>query len=300
MKKLSILVFSLFVGCLSVAFSDEKTLPDVNSEYIGTYFPVDIENSLKFTKLFYKSLNLGYPIHHDVLYLGKNICYSDVHFHDGYAIDAKDFKNYRFVTNENGTFCIDQNGNSYKKIASALEKNGYSYNSYAEHVTKTLLDFAKDMKNIQIKNDTLTIDNISYNIILDGMFLETKNVAICLRNNNDFYALVKNGFNGELHKEIDKDGERWYSIDSKVIKEFPLMFVPTENELSKDFNLPKEQYRYLRNLVYAKHGYIFKSEDLKSFFEKFNWYKPNPNFSESEFTFAEKQYVKSMLEQEKN
>ncbi|WP_078775722.1 YARHG domain-containing protein [Fibrobacter intestinalis] len=28
----------------------------------------------------------------------------------------------------------------------------------------------------------------------------------------------------------------------------------------------------LRNSIFARHGYIFKSEDLKAYFSKFNWY----------------------------
>lgn len=39
-------------------------------------------------------------------------------------------------------------------------------------------------------------------------------------------------------------------------------------------SLSKAQLRILRNEIYARHGYIFKSADLKSHFSKFSWYKP--------------------------
>lgn len=38
--------------------------------------------------------------------------------------------------------------------------------------------------------------------------------------------------------------------------------------------LSKNDLRILRNMIYAKHGYKFKSDDLKEFFRKFSWYKP--------------------------
>ena len=36
--------------------------------------------------------------------------------------------------------------------------------------------------------------------------------------------------------------------------------------------------RYIRNEIYARHGYIFKSEDLKRYFNRQKWYSPDPNF----------------------
>ena len=48
----------------------------------------------------------------------------------------------------------------------------------------------------------------------------------------------------------------------------------TENDLR---GLSKEQLRFLRNGIFAKHGYIFKlktSDDLRAYFSKKCWYKP--------------------------
>lgn len=39
-------------------------------------------------------------------------------------------------------------------------------------------------------------------------------------------------------------------------------------------SLSKSELRILRNMIYAKHGYKFKSQDLFDFFSKFEWYKP--------------------------
>lgn len=39
-------------------------------------------------------------------------------------------------------------------------------------------------------------------------------------------------------------------------------------------SLSKSQLRILRNEIYARHGYIFKSADLKAYFGRYEWYKP--------------------------
>lgn len=296
-----IFAIGILFSFMAFAFAEKPRLPDeyqlsnVEDQYIGTYIPVDVENHLRKNKLFYKALAIGSNFHHDILLLEKTECYSDAGFHDGYAITAEEFKNYRFVKNNNGIFCIDQNGNSYKKISDKV--SGAGYEAYTKHVMNILMSFAKDMKNIQIEGDEIVIDGVRYSVILDHNFFQTDNIAIWLRGKDGVYALVKNGVNGELHKGEQGEYREWYASKEKI-KEFPLMFVSTEEDLPYYWDLPKEQYRYLRNLVYARHGYVFKSKDLKSFFEKFNWYKPNSKFSETELSRDEKSYIERMLENE--
>jgi len=38
--------------------------------------------------------------------------------------------------------------------------------------------------------------------------------------------------------------------------------------------LSRQQLRLLRNEIFARHGYIFKSEDLRDYFFHQNWYQP--------------------------
>lgn len=33
----------------------------------------------------------------------------------------------------------------------------------------------------------------------------------------------------------------------------------------------------VRNTIYARHGYTFQDKDLRAFYERFNWYIPDPN-----------------------
>ena len=78
-----------------------------------------------------------------------------------------------------------------------------------------------------------------------------------------------------------------------------------EKELSEElikqqdlFFLSNDQLRLLRNAFYAIHGYDFKSQDLKEYFSGFSWYKPNPNFSESDFTEIERKNIELIRQME--
>lgn len=57
--------------------------------------------------------------------------------------------------------------------------------------------------------------------------------------------------------------------------------------------------KVLRNEIYARHGKIFKSENLRTVFTSQSWYKPNPNFSESMLNEYEKANVNFILNYEK-
>ncbi|MBQ9538595.1 MAG: YARHG domain-containing protein, partial [Treponema sp.] len=68
----------------------------------------------------------------------------------------------------------------------------------------------------------------------------------------------------------------------------------------------KNQLRIIRNSIYALHGYSFKSEDLKTFFEinGESWYpayneRVKNGFSEKALSNIEKKNIEIILEEEK-
>lgn len=46
--------------------------------------------------------------------------------------------------------------------------------------------------------------------------------------------------------------------------------------------------RLIRNEIFARHGFIFKSEDLKKYFGSQDWYKPQFNDVTDQLTDLEK------------
>ena len=107
------------------------------------------------------------------------------------------------------------------------------------------------------------------------------------------FEQLSNNYNLRMNSEED------LSIKSKVNIYF------NEKELSEElikqqdlFFLSNDQLRLLRNAFYAIHGYDFKSQDLKEYFSGFSWYKPNPNFSESDFTEIERKNIELIRQME--
>lgn len=51
------------------------------------------------------------------------------------------------------------------------------------------------------------------------------------------------------------------------------------------------QLRILRNSIYAFHGKIFTDPKLDNYFRKYDWYKPRPDFKESDLNKIEKENI---------
>ena len=289
-KKLSLITVFMFIAFLAFADASDYELNNVKDEYIGTYIPVDLELRLYQSKKFYESLRASRKYEetrpHDVLFLQKDICYSDSGFHDGYAIQTKEFINYKFITGQGGVFCIDDNGYLYRKFSN----EEYGYKEYIEYVMKIILSNSSAIK---IQNGNLIIDNIVYEVNLDGNFFDITDTAILLFNdalNAGWYFLVKDGNDGVLYSGKRTENSIEITKD-KVIKRFPKMFKTNVNELPDYSAVPKDQLRLFRNLIFARNGYIFKSTDLRDFFNSCSWYNQNPAFTETELRKDEKDFI---------
>ena len=60
-----------------------------------------------------------------------------------------------------------------------------------------------------------------------------------------------------------------------------------------------EDARKLRNEIYARHGKVFKEKWLQKYFSSFDWYKPDPNFSEKSLSSIEKKNAATILAYER-
>jgi hypothetical protein len=72
-------------------------------------------------------------------------------------------------------------------------------------------------------------------------------------------------------------------------------YLLTENDLK---GLSKAELRILRNEIYARHGYIFKSEDLREYFSQQPWYSPRYNDVSDKLTAVEKKNVEFIKQHE--
>jgi len=60
-----------------------------------------------------------------------------------------------------------------------------------------------------------------------------------------------------------------------------------------------EDARKLRQEIYARHGKVFKDKWLQKYFASFDWYKPNPKYSDAVLSKVERQNVASIAAYEK-
>ena len=64
-------------------------------------------------------------------------------------------------------------------------------------------------------------------------------------------------------QQADLINAKWENVINNTLLNTPYLM-----------NIPREQLRLMRNEILARHGYTFKSKDLRDYFSKKSWYKP--------------------------
>lgn len=77
---------------------------------------------------------------------------------------------------------------------------------------------------------------------------------------------------------------------------------PSKKILNKSIveDLSKNEIFVLRNLIFAKHGYIFKNVKLNNFFQQQSWYVPNRTYNLNDLSEIEKKNIDLLKRYEKN
>jgi len=73
---------------------------------------------------------------------------------------------------------------------------------------------------------------------------------------------------------------------------------PSDSELiTEDYlmTLTKEEIALLRNEIFARHGYIFRTEPFKTYFSSKPWYTPNENYDDSLLSEIEKTNAETII-----
>src|SRR5262245_39854664 len=65
--------------------------------------------------------------------------------------------------------------------------------------------------------------------------------------------------------------DKWEGLD----------FSNTAIKPSEIQSLPLDDLKFIRGIVFGRHGRIFKDSEIKYFLESKSWYKPNPDFNNS-------------------
>lgn len=78
------------------------------------------------------------------------------------------------------------------------------------------------------------------------------------------------GYHPNVSSKVEKNADDETLIE-KTYYDWLCQRRVTESDLE---GKSKEELRIMRNYIFARHGYIFKSKDLKKYFKQFDWYSP--------------------------
>jgi len=92
--------------------------------------------------------------------------------------------------------------------------------------------------------------------------------------------------------DVAGDTENYETLGDKLSTEYL-----SDKDLS---TASKGLLSYLRNRIYANHGYVFKNPKIRDLFSKYDWYKPNPDFSTGSLNEYERENLKRIIAEEKS
>lgn len=108
---------------------------------------------------------------------------------------------------------------------------------------------------------------------------------------HETYSYIRISNNCSIEKLQPKkdigDGRRYGQASSSLLSPEDLEKITTK------------ELRLMRNEIFADYGHVFKSSDLKSYFESTTWYSPSPDDSTNKLTEVEKLNVDLILSEEK-
>lgn len=185
-------------------------------------------------------------------------------------------------------------------------KSSYAHGSPSFNIAEYLYGTGKPWKN-SIGKLTLQIDNrCTYTKVSEVSMadkeIETKNF---IRLSDTLFECVF------YDVEPEKLSESFYIYCENCIMDtgpraFPAYFFYIERLATEDdiFWMSSKHLRLARNMIYALHGYEFKSTDINEYIKRNDeyWrtpYKVNPDFSEDDFSEIEKANIQFLLEHEK-
>lgn len=75
-------------------------------------------------------------------------------------------------------------------------------------------------------------------------------------------------------------------------------FASSKVELSQIKELSLDDLKFLRGIVFGRHGRVFKDVDIQSYLKERSWYKPDPNFQNSMLNATERENLDIIREAE--
>jgi hypothetical protein len=252
------------------AKKDSVVIPEVHKEYYGVYTGdfagmekvVDDVDGTEYEENFYKKISIK------INRITKDSVY-------GQSIVNGNQRPVRGVFNETTkSFVLDEPGNDKTDGRFEVKLSGDSltgkWNAFNKKAVKAPLKSLKLIKKDFVYNPNFMLDPDSN--------------LVDWNNPKDF-----------VEKYTDSDGktESYTTSKNRVASDAVFKLNASKQKLSeKDIkNLRKLDLEIIKNSVFARHGYSFKKETYRDFFEQTNWYIPVSNNVDNELSPMEKDNV---------
>ena len=120
--------------------------------------------------------------------------------------------------------------------------------------------------------------------------------AILLGAEGEWKKIDYNGIVGYVYEKYVQDTPTEVYEYWGLLRKDASNYQFTENDLSL---LTAKELTYLRYSVYAKHGFVFNSQELNNYFKRISWYHPNANVTAAALNSLERanvEFIKSYQE----
>ena len=252
------------------AKKDSVVIPEIHQEYYGVYTGdfagmekvVDDVDGTEYEENFYKKISIK------INRITKDSVY-------GQSIVNGNQRPLRGIFNETSkSFVLDEPGNDKTDGRFEVKLKGDSltgkWNAFNKKAVKAPLKSLKLIKKDFVYNPNFMLDPDSN--------------LVDWNNPKDF-----------VEKYTDSDGktESYTTSKNRVASDAVFKLNASKQKLSeKDLkNLRKLDLEIIKNSVFARHGYSFKKETYRDFFEQTNWYIPVSNNVDNELSPMEKDNV---------
>ena len=262
------------------------------SEYLGTVIPNEDEIFIIRSNELNPFPNRAgvYPISYEVLNETKELGDSQ-----GFVFNAPVYQLVK-VNNE-GTFSDD------KSLAEESKRN-------AERICKEIAAIieGKDISTVTDtaqSNYTKSGDDVDNSVEDDNDYPYLEQFITAINRYSDPPEYEGKELEDYYKREYDAwiNGEAYFDLNIGDNGEFSATWeeyiLPNSDALelteSELVGLSAVDLTYARNEIYARHGYIFKSDELNSYFNSKSWYYPDPDYDISNISSVEKYNAELIL-----
>jgi hypothetical protein len=216
MKLRAMFLATILVSLSTLVFPQNFYVPDFQDEMMGTYMPAVFIGEFTRTNNYYLAMSINNSRYYDVICINKNIVYSNLSFHDQFAINADDVKLFTFTRNNGLLELTDKNGYRYIKISD--DTNYYrAYRNYVNNHFFTILDrisqnIVKKTEDGFIFDERRWLINLDvYNYPRDDNFMYFNE-----RRNGEYIGIQYNG-NGIIFYDLEPDEDNRLAHKNKDI-----------------------------------------------------------------------------------